>query len=67
MTDKKEFLSFDWLTRILMGIVAFFLIGIFVTVQKTAGDVSDLKATIKVLQYRYSDLDTRLKKIESLK
>lgn len=67
MSNDKGFVSIDWLIKILVGIAAFFLVGIFITVQKTASDVNELKSTIKIMQYRYDDLNNRVKLLEVIK
>lgn len=67
MESKKEVITVDWLVKILISIVAFFMVGIFLTVNKTATDVNELKTRITVLQYQYNNLDSRIKKIENSK
>ena len=64
MEEKKEFVSIDWLVKILLSIVTFFLVGIFITVQKTAVDVVKLNEVTKSIQAKYTDLDNRVKYLE---
>ncbi len=61
---QKEYVNIDWFIKILLGLVSFFLAVTFFTVQKTASDVSDLKAQIVVMQNNYNGLNERVNQIE---
>lgn len=65
MEQRKEFVTIDWTMRILIGIAAFFLTITFLTVNKTANDVSDLKIEITTMQGNYNELNYRVHLLES--
>lgn len=60
----KEFLTVDWLIKILISIAAFFLAMTYFTVEKMATDISDLKGTVSVIQYQYNQLSNRVNQLE---
>lgn len=64
MEPRKEFVTIDWTMRILIAIAGFFLTITFLTVNKTANDVSDLKIEITTMQGNYNELNYRVHLLE---
>jgi len=67
MSGQREFISVDWVLKILVGIAAFFLTMTYLTVKDTAKDVSDLKVNVSHLQDKYEDVSNRVQLLEHLK